>query len=358
MKSPHDQINQALKDGLYGSKPKRLKKWFLILAAMTLIFGFSVFGLLKPDFSGPRTPTSANLALKPIIKLKTAAADILLSFALMQETNFLLLGIPGKGNDAPDLTDTIILVKINPDSSRAALISLPRDLWIKIPGADNFLKINSLYAYGKASQNAEYGLELVRQKTEQITGQKINYYALIDLSLVRQIIDELGGINVLVKKSIRDEQFPGPNHSYQTFEIKAGWRYLDGETAAKYMRTRRSIDGDFDRIGRQQQILEAIKQKLMNTDPISELPALLKIAGNIWSNIQTNISLTQLPGFWQIAKRISPDDVNNIILDADLENGVLTSGRGIPGFERMSVLIPRAGIEDYREIQEFIEGRL
>jgi len=367
MDSRLNQLNKALKDELYKHKAKKTKKAFLFFIIFLIIGVFS-FAFFSIDGSTIAKNTTAKTAAKPIIKLKAAIADIFPSFSLEQETNFLLLGAPGKGNDAPDLTDTIVLAKINPDplkteprtmpqsgsGARVTLISIPRDLWVKVPEAEYFSKINSLYANGKAARNNEYGLKLIKQKVEQITGEKINYYALVDLSVIKKIIDELGGINVLIEKDIKDEQFPGPNHSFQIFEIKAGWRYLDGETASKYMRTRHSIGGDFDRIKRQQQILEATKQKLMNVDPIFELPELLKIAANIWGNIQTNISLTQLPAFWQTAKKISPDNINNIILDADLENGVLTSGRSIPGFAGMSVLVPKAGVENYDEIQKFI----
>lgn len=350
-----NQLNQALRDELYNRQPKKGKRLicFLIIAAIAAGLMFAASTKITNSNLAQNLPVKT--AVKSVNKLKAAAADFLPSFSLTRETNFLLLGMPGQGNDGADLTDTILLAKVNPDPPRATLISIPRDLWVKIPGSRSFSKINSLYALGKNAKNQEYGLKLIAQKAEQITGEKIDYYALVDLSVIKQIIDELGGINVLVKRDIRDERFPGPNHSYQTFEIKAGWRYLDGETASKYMRTRHSAGGDFDRIGRQQQILEAVKQRLTNYDPILELPSLLKIAANIWDSIQTNISLTQLPGFWQTAKKISPDQVDNIILDADLENGVLTSGRGWPGFEGMSALIPRAGAENYSEIQKFIK---
>ncbi len=353
-----NQLNKALKDELYSAKTKKRNKIIYPLFIAAIIIGLTFFVFSNVTDSGLAQNLPAKIAAKPINKLKAAIADIFPFFSLTQETNFLLLGMPGYGNDAPDLTDTIVLAKINPDPLKITLVSIPRDLWVKVPDSEYFSKINSLYANGKAARNQDYGLQLIRQKVEQITNEKIDYCALVDLSVVKQIIDELGGINVLIEKDIKDEQFPGPNHSYQTFEIKAGWRYLDGETASKYMRTRHSVGGDFDRIKRQQQILEATKQKLMNVDPIFELPELLKIAANIWGNIQTNISLTQLPAFWQIAKKISPNDVNNIILDSDLENGVLSSGRNIPGFAGMSVLVPKAGVENYDEIQKFIEENL
>jgi len=353
------QINKALKIESQ-EKPRSKKAWILLFIFVCLVVAF----FYAPNFI---FKDSNSLQRKSVAKeiratknrFKAAVVDlpisIFSSFSFDEPKNILLLGMPGKGNDAPDLTDTILIAQIKPDPLKINLISIPRDLWVRVPQSQNFTKINTLYAFGKASKNQDYGISLAKQKIEEITALKIDYYFLIDMSVVKQIIDDLGGVNVWIAKDIYDPQFPGPNHSYETFEIKAGWRYLDGETASKYMRTRHSSQGDFDRIQRQQQVLEALKQRLMGLNPISDLPPLLKIAEKFWSNIQTNIPLTQLPGLWQIAKQISPEEVNNIVIDRE-ENQLVLGGNILIGGQEASILKPRAGIEDYSEIQEFIQN--
>ncbi|KKS65848.1 MAG: Cell envelope-related transcriptional attenuator, partial [Parcubacteria group bacterium GW2011_GWC2_42_6] len=164
-----------------------------------------------------------------------------------QPINFLLLGAPGAGNDAPDLTDTIIIAHLDPSQQKIYLFSLPRDLLVKMPGADYYVKINSLYAYNR--NNIGHEFDALRQSAEDLTGLPIDHYIFIDLTVLKNTIDTLGGINVMVEKDIIDTRFPGPNHSYQTFALKAGWRYLDGETALKYARSRHSGAGDFDDAG-------------------------------------------------------------------------------------------------------------
>jgi len=351
------QINKALKIELQ-EKPKSKKVWILFFIFICLAAGI----FYAPNFI---TKDSSSLQRKSVAKeiqatknrFKAAVVDlpisIFSSFSFDEPKNILLLGISGKGNDAPDLTDTILIAQIKNNPLKINLISVPRDLWVKVPESENFTKINTLYVFGKTAKNQDYGISLAKQKIEEITGLKIDYYFLIDMSVVKQIIDELGGVNVWIAKDIYDPQFPGPNHSYQTFEIKAGWRYLDGETASKYMRTRHSAQGDFDRIQRQQQVLEALKQKLMGLNPISDLPPLLKIAEKFWSNIKTDISLTQLPSLWQIAKQISPEEVNKIVIDREENELVLGDNILIDG-QIASILKPGAGIENYSEIQAFI----
>ncbi|MFH0852315.1 MAG: LCP family protein, partial [bacterium] len=349
------QLNKLLQEEIARQRAGAMKKWLWPLITFCLLFFiFSIFLA-----ASGRSPVSQG---KIIIKktganLKAAAAsaaDILLPSSFSEPKNILILGTPGAGNDAPDLTDTIILAHLNGGSMKANLVSVPRDLFVKIPDSQQYSKINSLYSFGKNSQSEEYGLSLIVQKVEEITSQKIDYYFLVDLSVVKQIIDELGGINVMVQKDIVDKEFPGPNHSYQTFELKAGWRYLDGETALKYIRSRHSLSGDFDRIARQQQVIEALKQKLMGLNPVFDLPPLIRVAEKLWKNVKTNIPFAQLPQFWQLAKKISPDNISKTIIDGN-ESQLLVSKHMMFSDGEGYVLEPKAGLENYSEIQKFLK---
>ncbi|OGZ33402.1 MAG: hypothetical protein A2Y98_03720 [Candidatus Portnoybacteria bacterium RBG_19FT_COMBO_36_7] len=352
------QINKALERELRGQKRKTKLAWIWLFSFLSLAAAFILAPgwLLKnnaPAGEELKLVKSIEATKERIKAAMTLPESMFAYFSFEEPKNILLLGVPGKGNDAPDLTDTILIAQIKKDPLRINLISIPRDLWVKIPESETYTKINTLYVFGKAAKDKNFGISLARQKIEEITGLDIDHHFLIDMSVVKKIIDELGGLNVWVAKDIYDPQFPGPNHSFETFQIKAGWRYLDGETASKYMRTRHSSQGDFDRIQRQQQVLEALKQKIMGLNPISDLPPLLKIAEKFWSNIQTDISLTELPSLWQIAKQISPEDINNIVIDKE-ENHLVGGDNLLIGEQIASILKPRAGIENYSEIQEFI----
>jgi LCP family protein required for cell wall assembly len=356
------QINQVLKKELKGNKPISKWAWVWLFSFLCLAAAF----ILAPNFllkNIASSPGNSITIVKNIEETKnrikaamvSLPASLFATFYFDEPKNILLLGVPGAGNDAPDLTDTILIAQIKNNPLKINLISIPRDLWVRVPASDTYTKINTLYVYGASAGGQAAGISLAKQKIEEITGLKIDYYFLIDMSVVKQIIDELGGVNVWVAKDIVDTQFPGPNHSYETFQISAGWRYLDGETASKYMRTRHSSQGDFDRIERQQQVIEALKQKLMGLNPISDLPPMLRIAEKFWNNIQTDISLTQLPSLWQIAKQISPDEVSKIVIDRE-ENHLVVGDNLLIGELNASILKPRAGIENYSEIQEFIKN--
>ena len=102
---------------------------------------------------------------------------------------------------------------------------------------------------------------MIKEKVAEITGQQIDYYIALDVSGVEKIIDILGGLNVWVAEDVFDPQFPTPGHGTEYFTVKKGWRYFDGKTVQKYLRTRHSADGDFARMRQQQAVVEALRKK-------------------------------------------------------------------------------------------------
>jgi len=350
------QINKIFQEELKKHPPKLNKKWvFLSFSICFLIASLCLSIIFRPNIS---LITRGEVILKNIqtagTVLKAAIIDAPLGIDLPREPkNILLLGAAGPGNDAPDLTDTIILVRVDPGIPKVTLISIPRDLWVKMPESNDYTKINSLYAKGKAAKNQDYGLWLVKQKAEEITGQKIDYYVLVDLSVVKYIIDQQGGVNVLVKQDIHDPAYPGPNHSFQTFDLKAGWRYLNGETALKYIRTRNSLNGDFDRLERQQQVIEALKQKVFATNPIWDLPKVIQICNELASKVKTDFPMDDIPKYWQLAKKTPPENVQNLYLER--KNNLVTTQTIQSADGPISIVKPVAGLENYSAIQQFIE---
>lgn len=263
--------------------------------------------------------------------------------------NFLLLGASGSGYEAPDLTDTILVARFDQAKNKIFLFSLPRDLLVKIPDSNNFTKLNALYAYSKNEKNREF--ENLRKKAEEITGLKIQHHILVDLDFVKKLVDFFGGVNIWVEKDILDTAFPGPNHSYQTFELKSGWRYLDGETAEKFVRTRHSSSGDFDRITRQQEILQALKQKTANLK-FWEFNKFLEIYQILAQNVKTDLNFLKIKNWWEKTKDIPGA---NIVKTDIMSENLFESGSAALGNAKASIVKPKAGLENYEEIKKFVE---
>ena len=264
----------------------------------------------------------------------------------LAEKNILVLGRPGPGYPGQDLTDTIILAHLKLPEKKVVLISLPRDLLVKIPHQAALTKINSLYQL--------VGLEGLKEKIEEITDLSIDHYILVDLAVVKEIIELVDGLNVYVPQDIDDPYFPGPNYTYQAFVLKSGWRYLDGQTALKYIRSRyTSPNGDFDRMTRQQQIIRLLKQKVLALNPLWNFPTYLKIFNTLKSHIQTDLGLIEMKSLYQTAQEIEMDQITHLVIDKKRTN-LLTSGPVMLGQQMASVVWPKAGQGNYNEIKEYI----
>lgn len=126
------------------------------------------------------------------------------------------MGAAGEHNPGKNLTDTIMVMSIDTKNKRMALLSLPRDLYVKIPDDGRMTKINNVYQYGLSS---DQGIEPIKKTVSDITGLAMNYYLIVDFDAFTKIIDQIGGVNVTVERDILDTRYPGPNYSYQTFEL-------------------------------------------------------------------------------------------------------------------------------------------
>lgn len=260
--------------------------------------------------------------------------------------NLLALGRPGDNYPGGDLTDTILLIHLRPEEKKAVLISLPRDFLVELPEGNGFTKINSLY------QSA--GIESLKQKVQEITGLSIDYYLIIDLTVVKEVINLVDGLNIYVPQDINDPFFPGPNYSYQAFTLKAGWRYLDGDQVLKYVRTRyTSPNGDFDRMARQQQVIKLIKQKVLSLNPLFDFVTYLKIFNTLSDHIKTDAGVTKMKFFWQTAKEVDAQNINYLVIDKK-NTDLLASGQVIFGSQLASVVWPKRGQSDYTDIREHI----
>ncbi len=188
------------------------------------------------------------------------------------QTNILILGIPGQKHDGPTLSDSITVIHFDSLHNKLISIGIPRDLW------SNTLqdKINSAYAYGEAKVSAG-GIKLAKAEVGAIIGEPVEYAVVINFQHFEQLIDSLGGVNINVQHSFVDHKFPidGKENDlcggdpefkcrYQTVPFTKGMTHMDGETALKFVRSRNAEGeegNDFARSQRQQLILSAVKSK-------------------------------------------------------------------------------------------------
>lgn len=277
--------------------------------------------------------------------------------------NILLLGRGGDGHTAPDLTDTILVASIDPVHKEAALVSIPRDLYVKTPSLGS-MKINAVYASAKnkilagkktdnkASKAEEAGFNAIEDTVEATLGIPIHYHGMIDFEGFKQAIDAIGGIDIDVKTSLYEVM--SINGKRYVLDVKTGKQHFDGFRALAYSRSRMSsARGDFDRAERQRLILMGLKDKALSIGTLSNPLKINQLINAFGNHINMNMTIDELMRLYDIGKQIDGSKVESIGL-ADPPNNYVTTGK-IGG---QSVVIPRAGANNYKEIQNFIRNKL
>ncbi len=230
--------------------------------------------------------------------------------------NILLMGIDRRpGEPFISRTDSIMIISIDPVGKSASILSVPRDLYVVIPGRGRD-RINTAFVYGAAGNNPAGGAALAMQTVAYNLGVPINDYILVDFSAVIQGIDTLGGIDVNVPFTINDPTYPSMNYGYDPLFIPAGLQHFDGVMALKYARTRH-VDNDFGRAQRQQQVILAARQKALSLG-ISGLLAKTPIFyRQMEQGIRTDLSLEQIMSLATTASEIPSENIRSDVLDFD-----------------------------------------
>jgi LCP family protein required for cell wall assembly len=239
--------------------------------------------------------------------------------------NILLLGIGGPGHDGPYLSDTNIIVSIKPSTKEVSLISIPRDLGVKIENYGVY-RVNYADALGEQKSPGRGG-EYARQIFSESFKLDIPYYIRVNFSAFEQLIDAVGGVDVAVERPFTDYSFPGPDFSYRTVSFASGTQHMYGEAALQYSRSRHGTNGensDFARARRQQQIIAALKDKVLSFGTLTSPATLQKIWSSLNSNIDTNLEFSQMVYLASIARDIDTGKIKNLVLDSS-PNGYLYS---------------------------------
>jgi LCP family protein required for cell wall assembly len=227
--------------------------------------------------------------------------------------NILLLGTDNRNELGPNeasRSDTLIVVSVDTTQKTAGLLSIPRDLWVNIPG-HGMQKINAAYFFGQYDKLPGGGITMAMPVVSGFLKVPIQYYASIDFDGFKKVIDEIGGIDVYIPQPLTDDAYPGPYNSTIKIHFDAGCQHLNGERALQYARTRHA-DSDFGRIRRQQQVIRAVRDKVTELGMLPRYPQILSDLGN---SIETNIPIDQQAAFAQLAGQIQGDDIYSAQID-------------------------------------------
>jgi LCP family protein required for cell wall assembly len=284
---------------------------------------------VAPDQNAPEV--SAGTLAAPSGQV---SPDSIPTWSGTERVNILLLGVDLRcDEEGPTHSDTIIVATIDPISQSAALLSLPRDLWVEIPnfGAN---RINQAYFLGQAYELPGGGAGLAVETVEAFLGIPIDYYLTVDFKAFVDFVDMMDGVVIDVPERIEDPNYPDNCYGYDPFAIDAGQQRLDGATALKYARTRVTFGGDVDRAGRQQQVILAVREQATQ---LNSLPQLLFNAPQLWrsfqDNVNTDLKLDEALQLANLVRNIPRDNIHNRVLDYDYVYNDTT-------FDGQQVLVP------------------
>lgn len=335
-------------------------RWLIFLAVAVLLFISGCAVRIIFNEKPPNDPSAYDpVTLEPkspsgfFNKLKTLvlSKDNELEGQKDDRINILLLGMGGLGHDGPFLTDTNIIVSLKPSTGQVAMISIPRDLGVKIPGL-GWYKINYVNALGE-SQKPGQGAELAKEIIEKTFDLDIHYYVRADFAAFKEIIDEVGGVTVEVERYFIDRMYPAADNEYQTVEFFPGAQTMDGQRALIYVRSRHGSNGegsDFARAKRQQKILLALKEKLLSFNTLANPLRLNNIRKSLEKHISADLEFADIMSLLRLGKEANLNQIIHFVLN-DSPDGFLRTGYSPAG---AFILEPKTG--DFEVINKTIKN--
>ena len=300
---------------------------------------------------------------KALVALRVLSLDTIFSVAgndlprdIHGFTNFLLLGEGDSNHDGVDLTDTIMVASVDPRTKSVVLLSLPRDLYLLHTKKMGEGRINSLYRDYKGYLKANEGMReqeasqaAMRELGDEIgrtIDLTVHHIVKVDFIAFVQAVNAIGGVDIDVPYDIIDAEYPGPDYTYETFEIHKGLQHIDGETALKYARSRHTTS-DFDRSARQQQLIQALGQKARDSGLASSPGKITSLLRILSAHVETTMSIPEIIGAAKLGRLV--DQKNVLSMQLSDRNGLYGSPTDPGGFlyappreqfEGMSILLP------------------
>lgn len=252
-------------------------------------------------------PSGTPLAVTPTTAANIPMVELPDPWDGASRVTVLLIGLDYRdweaGSGAPR-SDTMMLLTLDPQTMTAGVLSVPRDLWVNIPGY-GYNKINNAYAFGEGDKLPGGGPGLAIKTVENLLGVNVRYFSQVDFTTFEQMIDTIGGVCLNVPEKIK----VGRTYEHSV-TLEPGYQCLDGKSTLGYARARNTDGGDVDRVGRQQQVIRAIMDKVF--DPI-QFPGLVAKAPNLYNQlstgIHTNLSLNDALRLAVLVKNLPRDQI-------------------------------------------------
>lgn len=294
------------------TKPKSKKKPIIVAGVILFLVYFSLSPLIVAKNLTGFSPSRIWTQLKNL----GFNRDKLLKGEERDRINLLFLGMGGEGHDGAYLTDTIILASVKPSNSQVALLSVPRDLLVPIPGY-GWRRVNNANAFGEVNQE-ENGAAFTAEVVSRAFSLPIDYFIRVDFNGFKQFIDDLGGVRINVEKPFTDSLYPTEDYKYQTISFQEGWQTMDGEEALKFTRSRHGSNGegsDFARSRRQQKVLLAAKEKLFSFGTFLRPDRVQRIMNDLENHLVSNLETWEALRLGKIFNNSNEQNISLNILD-------------------------------------------
>jgi LCP family protein required for cell wall assembly len=254
--------------------------------------------------------------------------------------NIALIGIDGFNNNyfRAARADTIIVLGVNFAQKSANMLSIPRDLWVPLPGLSSPPegRINTSYHYGELYQVEGGGPGELKAVLANTFGLRIDRYVVVSFSAFEQGIDTIGGVDINVAKPIHDDRYPLRDGTGTiAIDFPAGQVHMDGATALIYARTRHD-SSDFQRMRRQQQVLYAVRNRLISPGTLPQLPALAQL---LVSSARTDLSFEDLALLGCLGPQIG-DAIQSWVIDGNMVRGTRLADGAQVLLPQMDAILP------------------
>jgi len=228
----------------------------------------------------------------------------------------LLLGIDQrKGEKGPFRTDTIMVISMDPVRKTISMLSIPRDIYIPIPAMNVADRVNNANALGELDKYPGGGPALAVRTIQSLIGVPIQRYAVVNFDVFTTVIDAIGPIQVCPTTAIHDDQYPDGSYGFITVDFKPGCQDLDSTKLLQYSRVRHNAGDDFGRASRQQEVIRAVREKVLSLGGVS---ALLGKAGTIWAtlkdSVQTDMTFDEMMQLASFAQTVPKENIKSDVI--------------------------------------------
>ena len=278
-------------------------------AVSTPATGFAQSTALPPGTGTPDATLAPGATAMPTVAVN--------SWTGTERVTILVMGIDRRAGEEEKgyLTDSIMVITLDPQTRTAALLSIPRDLWVEIPDGYGLDTINTANRTGDYYNYPGGGPALATKTVEHNLGINIDYYVRLDFTAFETFIDTIGGVDVVNQTDINDPQYPDGSYGFEPFTLSAGPHHLNGHDALRYARTRHGAT-DIDRARRQQEVVMAVRDRILN---LGMLPTLVAKAPALYQSLNqsvwTNLTLSQIVSLALLAQDIPRANIQNAVID-------------------------------------------